>query len=457
MCNKCTKEIAEAIPQKGRPLDTLAQLDTEIRKGIDNEEFSDLESFAENKAVLTKRAKRNCIKNALALGLVSVNEKQREERLSFAKSSLDVIKADNKDKDILRSYWNMWYCSSTLVRKNGKVTGQYCKNRLCLVCNSIRAAVCIKNYTPVFDEWGDDAYFVTLTAPTVVEGELHERVEEMHEIFVQIKKMLKSRYQRNASEKFEGVRKLECTYNPFTNKFHPHFHFMVKGEKNAKLLYNEWLKRTKHLGTSYKAQDCRKADKGSAMEVFKYFTKIVSSKSNDKAVYLKALDVIFKEFRGRRVIQNFGFFLPKEEPKKEVVKTLKDEKIESIEDLQRFLLNQERTDYVSTEELIKKIEGKPCFAELLDWVLEEERRGLPFLEIGIISDLLEEMRSDLEVKEEVFKWHEEDWINEDTGELLTGHKKTKHIENIIKRFLPIYRAEMKNLKNAKKIGETGFK
>jgi len=427
-------------------LDTLAQLDTGLRKDIDNQEFSDLKSFKENKGVLFKRAKRICIKNALALGLVDVSNEQRKKRLEIATDTLSEIKADNYDKDILRAYWNMWHCNQTLVRKNGKVTGRYCKNRLCFVCNSIRAAVSIKNYQPVFDTWGDDAYFVTLTAPTVKEKKLVGRLNEMHEIFNGIKLMLKQRYQRKKGEKFEGVRKLECTYNPFADKFHPHFHFMIRGEKNAKMLYDEWLRRTEHLGTSHKAQDCKKADKGAAIEVFKYFTKIVSSQSTDKMVYLRALDTIFKAFKGRRVIQSFGFNLPKEEKAKEVVKSLKDEEIESFEDLQRFLMNQERTDYVFVHELLEKMDGKLCFWEVLEWVEDEETKGLPFLEIGILLDFLDDIVSQLLEDEEVFKWSVEDWINFDTGEVLTGHKKTDHINDIVKRFTIKLRKDWKKPK-----------
>jgi len=88
-------------------LDTLAQLDTGIRKEVDNQEFTDLKSFKENKDVLFKRAKRVCIKNALALGLVDVSGEQRKIRFNMATNTMEEITADNYDKDILRAYWNM--------------------------------------------------------------------------------------------------------------------------------------------------------------------------------------------------------------------------------------------------------------------------------------------------------------------------------------------------------------
>jgi len=440
MCNKKDLKKGANLPPS---LDTLAQLRTGIYNPLDNQEFKNLKSFAENKEILRKRAKRNYIKNALALGLVSVNDSDREKRLKKELNFTEELAAEKKEKDILRSYWNMYHCSSTLVRKNGKVSGRYCKNRLCLVCNSIRAAVSLKSYKPVFDEWGDNAYFVTLTAPTVERSKLKSRLEEMHKIFNQIKEMLYRRGVRKKGEKFEGVRKLECTFRHQTNKFHPHFHFMVKGSKNAKLLYDEWLKRTVHLGTSHKAQDCRKADKHAALEVFKYFTKIVSSSSKDKKVYLRGLDAIFKEFRGRRVIQNFGFKLPKEVATKEVVLPLDDRRVSSIEELQRILSKMEQSGYVLLHELRQILNGNECFSDLEEWLIFEQDKGIPFVEISTVLELLEDIKSDFEKVEEIFVWiqTESDWINEETGEFLTGFEVEEKTKDLTKNFTQYIKKE----------------
>lgn len=428
----CRKKASKIEPS----LDTLAQLDTRIRIDADNQEFTDLRKVEENKDTLRKRAKRNYIKNALSLGLISINEKERNDRLDLAANSLEELAADGQDKDILRSYWNMYYCSSTLVRKNGKVSGKYCKNRLCLICNSIRAAVSLNKYKPVFDEWDDEAYFVTLTAPTVPASKLDERLNEMHTIFNSIKLMLKTRYNRGKGLKFEGVRKLECTYRPFNDKYHPHFHFLVRGEENAKNLYNEWLSRTQHLGTSHKAQDCRKADKNAALEVFKYFTKIVSSSSTDKLVYLQGLDTIFKAFRGRRVIQNFGFKLPKEEPK-DVFISLIDKEVETIAELQKVLGDCGDAVYMHINELEQLIDGKPCFLELKEWMEQEKKQGLPFFEIEQVQELLQLIRSDYKEAEEIdFNWYQDftDWISAD-GEFLTGYTPSRKERELVKRFV----------------------
>lgn len=447
MCKKGNHIDKSKGVKKAQPLDTLAQLGTECCNGADNQEFENLQTLGENKATLQKRARRNYLKNALALGLVDVNNDDRKKRVSEASNIFEELEADKADKDILRSYWSMYHCSDKLTRKNGKVSGRYCKNRLCLVCNSIRTAVLLNKYKPVFDEWGEDAYFVTLTAPTVKKSKLHYRVNEMHSIFFNIKETLKKRFQRNTAPKFEGVRKLECTYNPFEDKYHPHFHFMIKGKENAQFVYEEWLRRTKHLGTSRKAQDCRKAQKGAAMEVFKYFTKIVSSSSKDRNIYLKSLDVIFKEFRGRRVIQTFGFKLPKV-VETTVIEDIQSEEVKSIQELQTLLFEKESDKYISTRDLIEKLESKPCFKEVLEWVEDEQERGLPFLEISTILEILEAARKDLEEYEEQFSWNQElsDWISEDTGEFLTGFKVSEDMVKLTGRMVKTLRKDWKKPK-----------
>ena len=323
----CKKKLVCVCPKKDVLLDTLAQHGTfpENNKEKLSSDNSNLKT--NNEITLRKRANRNYLKNALTLGLVDVLNDKKNDKLAKAKTISEKEEAIQADKDVLRSYWNMFHCSGQLIRTGGRIKGQYCKNRLCLVCNSIRTAVLLKKYKPIFDLWSDDSYFVTLTAPTVYKEELNSRIDEMHSIFIGIKDVLKKRNQRNKCLKFQGIRKLECTYNSFDNKYHPHFHLIIKGEENARFVYLEWLKRTRHLGTSENAQDCRKTEGESAMEVFKYFTKLVSSKKKDRFIYLDGIDVIFRAFRKRRVLQSFGFQLPKDDDDFDII--LDDNEIES--------------------------------------------------------------------------------------------------------------------------------
>jgi len=97
-----------------------------------------------------------------------------------------------------------------------------------------------------------------------------------------------------------GIRKLECTYNPVTDDFHPHLHFIVSGYQNAVKMREMWLKRNVTAGI--KAQDIRKANEDSIMELFKYFSKIVTKEH----IYIKALDTIMRAMYGLRTFQPMG-------------------------------------------------------------------------------------------------------------------------------------------------------
>jgi hypothetical protein len=238
---------------------------------------------------------------------------------AYRGKKIDSFEYDNEDVKILRSYQNMYYCNREVsLSSDGMVQANYCKNRLCLVCNSIRTAELMNKYEPVFEAWKNDMYLVTLTVVNCTKDNLHSTVNEMFDIFTKVKNKLRKRYKKAEIPKFEGVRKFECTSNR-KDDFHPHFHLIVKGKKAAKDLLSEWVKvanksniltRNKDNETCNRAgQDIRKADKNSQKELFKYFTKIISSSDDSKNVYLDRLDAIFRVMRGRRVFQNFGFFL----------------------------------------------------------------------------------------------------------------------------------------------------
>lgn len=108
---------------------------------------------------------------------------------------------------------------------------------------------------------------------------------------------------------FRALRKLECTYNPQRNDFHPHLHFVVEGQAAAHALVKRWLAR--HPEANAVAQDVRPCDDGALIELFKYFTKIVVKRPGGTGsrtlAPVEALDVIFLAMRGRRVYQPIGF------------------------------------------------------------------------------------------------------------------------------------------------------
>ena len=105
---------------------------------------------------------------------------------------------------------------------------------------------------------------------------------------------------------FDGIRKIECTYNAIRNDYHPHLHFLVDGLNISNELVNDWLKRFNDA--DHKAQDVRPAT--SLKDLFKYQTKIVTKTAveneNDFYIYLRPLDTIFCAMKNMRTFQSFG-------------------------------------------------------------------------------------------------------------------------------------------------------
>ena len=293
--NRKRKEINVIPSKKGSPLDTLAQ-------PCQNEDFA-LQSRVEytDKKTLVKKARRKFFTSNLSLRLVDASK-------------------ENVNSKLQKSYWNSYHCNAQLLYRNdGKITGKYCKCRWCMVCNAIRTARSINTYLPVIQTW-NDAYMVTLTIPNCKAADLKNTIYSMYNTFRIVKKYMRNQYlSGNTSEKFCGVRKIECTYNPTRNDYHPHFHIIVKTKEMAQMLHDQWLVR--QAGANVKGQDVRKTDINSLQELFKYMTKVISKTKDQSVIYADSLDVIFNAMKGRRVLQNFGFKLPNIEENEDVKTT----------------------------------------------------------------------------------------------------------------------------------------
>jgi len=189
-------------------------------------------------------------------------------------------------------------CGALLIQEGQKLTSRYCNGRWCNTCNRIRTAKLLEGYKKPLEAF-KEPYFVTLTIPNVSGKDLKESIKTMLKTF-----QLITRSRRRITE-FNGIRKLECTYNDELDNYHPHFHAIIDGQENAEYLVSEWLKRNPSAESW--CQDYRQADSNSLIELFKYTTKIVSkSKKNGFRVYVKALDVIFRSLYGLRTFQSFG-------------------------------------------------------------------------------------------------------------------------------------------------------
>jgi len=275
-----TKVRNENINCKTPPLDKLAQLTP----------CTCSDNSINTVKTLQKRAKAKYLTNAYTIQLAKLKT------------------------PLQKSYNNTIYgCSNLLEQTDNKIKGHYCKNRWCIVCNRIRTAQLINGYKAVLENL-PERYFVTLTVPNVKAEILRSTIKEMTQTFQNVRKCLQKK-----KIYIKGLRKLECTYNAIRGDFHPHFHFIVSGKANAEILLKEWLKR--YPDANERGQNIREANDGSFLELFKYFSKIITN----KVIYIKALDIIFNSMQGLRVYQPLGI--------KKVSEEIEEIQTQIIEDL----------------------------------------------------------------------------------------------------------------------------
>jgi hypothetical protein len=219
----------------------------------------------------------------------------------------------------------------------------------------------IKGYGAAIDSMLDPR-FVTLTVPNVPAEELRAEIRRMLSEFRKIQELRR----KQKKPLIRGIRKLEVTYNPDLQNFHPHFHFIVEGEAAADELIECWLDR--NSTADKRGQDQREAK--NPIELFKYFAKLTSKSKSDTIIiragkmirieysYPEALDLVFQAIQGTRIIQPIGGI--------------------------KYVKGAEDIDDIETAEVV-----------------------------------------DLDPEEALWIYQDRDWVNVYTGELLTGYEPTK--------------------------------
>lgn len=260
---------------------------------------------------------------------------------------------------LAKKYDSTLLCSSVLEQDGNKLRSRFCNNRWCNICNRIRTAKLIKGYGAAIDSMLDPR-FVTLTVPNVPAEELRSEIRRMISEFRKIQELRR----KHKKPLIRGIRKLEVTYNPDLQNFHPHFHFIVEGEAAADELIEAWLDR--NTLADKRGQDQREAK--NPIELFKYFAKLTSKSKSDTIIikagkmvrieysYPEALDLVFQAIEGTRIIQPIGG-----------IKYVK----EDIEDLETVVVE------------------------------------------------------DLDSEDALWIYQDRDWVNVYTGELLTGYEPTR--------------------------------
>ena len=200
-----------------------------------------------------------------------------------------------------KKYWKAFHCKNLLLQDGNTFRGSLCRKRWCQNCNRIKTAEMIKGYSEPLQELQkeDDLYLITLTSKTVKQKRLRFEIEKKIKAFTRIKDSLR----KNHNIKLVGCRKLEVTYNHKDDRYHPHFHFIQQGKKEAEMLLKYWYRHNPNA--SEKAQDVRPInanDSKSLIEVFKYATKEVAKDE----INAKALHNIYVAIDGKRVFQTYG-------------------------------------------------------------------------------------------------------------------------------------------------------
>jgi Replication protein len=207
------------------------------------------------------------------------------------------------------SYKTTEKCSAQLTEADGKLTGLYCNQRWCLVCARIRTARLITGYMPALQKM-EDKWFLTLTRKNVPAHLLKATIREMLTVASSTVRKLRRKNPRTKKRylNFSCLRKIECTYNEVTNEYHPHFHFIIDSETAARCILHHWLSYYGSDLADPAGQDLRPADDNSCMELFKYFTKVIS-KTKDKKdyrIHVSALDQMFRAMKKVRTFQPTG-------------------------------------------------------------------------------------------------------------------------------------------------------
>lgn len=237
--------------------------------------------------------------------LVDIQVINKRAKAKFSQEPLMEVMR-NLDSPYAKKYDDTYHCGGVIEQNGNFITSSYCRHRWCKICNRHRTGKLIAGYEEAINEM-KDKQFVTLTIPNVSADILRKTIKTMIGV---IRKIQDKR--RKANEiLIRGIRKLECTFNPRRNDFHPHFHFILDGEESAKYLIDQWL--IYFPSAVREAQDYRIADK--PIELFKYFTKLTSktsqeyangSKLNDEYAYPEALDIIFRSIEKLRIVQPMG-------------------------------------------------------------------------------------------------------------------------------------------------------
>lgn len=248
----------------------------------------------------------------------AASQAQRWKKISKAKFVQNAMlrPLEILNSPVKKDYTKAIFCRHNLVWSfdNSTYTGKRCTTRICKFCQNIKTLQQIEKYVPVLSQILD-LYLVTLTIKNIPGEQLKKAIEKMQSNFRKLTRLASFH-----GIDYNTIRRLEITYNPITNEYHPHFHILVQDKETAQFIYDTWFRYYDNK-LSHKGNDIRNADINSLKELFKYAMKVIhrdkTAPKNIYQIYPIAIDTMYQAIKGIRTIQPTGEFRNIIEPDKE--------------------------------------------------------------------------------------------------------------------------------------------
>lgn len=224
----------------------------------------------------------------------------------YDKNFLIETKCENKIDNFKVCGTNIW------LDELGHITGaNFCKQRLCPVCNYRRSTMMWHKINQIVSEFKDNEFvFVTLTVRNCKGEELNKTINHMLDSFKRITN------RRTWRKNFIGyVRGLEITYNATKDTFHPHIHILVATSENyfksdyvdIHTLRSWWIESARlDYFVQVNIEKVKNKEKAVA-EVAKYAVKMSDIlKTEISSQRLRATQILACCLNGRRLISTGG-------------------------------------------------------------------------------------------------------------------------------------------------------
>lgn len=207
--------------------------------------------------------------------------------------------------------------------------GNFCNSRFCPFCDWRKARkdgytlLFLMNHIQKIEKKG--LIFLTLTAPNVVKEKLDDEIKDFNKAF---KRLSETKAFKLICKGY--IRKLEVTYNPERDDYHPHFHVVIAVNKNYftknYITQQKWLEmwQVAKRNPNITQVDIRKAKLDDMKGVYEMAT--YSAKASDVLYSEEVFDVFYNALKGKQLIVFNGIF-------KDILKSYKAGDLKDFEEL----------------------------------------------------------------------------------------------------------------------------